>query len=263
VRLVVLGDPVAHSLSPRLHTAALAATGIPGTYTARQVDHAGMERAADELRRGELDGANITMPHKLSAARISDRLAGPARRTGAVNTWVRVAGDVVGHNTDVTGIGIAWRRAGLPEAAPVLVIGAGGAAAAAVVALDGRDLAVTARRSDAVQRLAGTCDVRFEIVPWGEGRRGSVVVNATPVGMRGERLPAPLLADAVGLLDMAYGGGTTPAVREMASRGLPVADGEEMLLGQAMEAFRLWTGRPAPIEAMRGALTADPPGTVR
>ena len=80
------------------------------------------------------------------------------------------------------------------------------------------------------------------------------MVNATPIGMAGEALPAPVLAAAVGLLDMAYGSGVTPAATTMLERGLPVAHGTDMLLGQAMASFELWTGRAAPEKAMRKAL---------
>jgi shikimate 5-dehydrogenase len=84
-----------------------------------------------------------------------------------------------------------------------------------------------------------------------------VVVNATPLGMQGEELPSCALDGAVGLFDMAYGATTTPAVRRAKERGIPVVAGEQMLLGQAMASFQLWTGRRAPEDAMRRALDAS------
>ncbi len=257
----MLGDPVAHSLSPHIHTAALAATGIPGAYTARRVEGAGLAAAVAEIRAGTLDGANVTMPHKETAAALCDRLAGAARRIGAVNTLVRVGDDVVGHITDVDGVRLAWEWEQLPTDTPVLVLGAGGAAAAACIALEGRNVAVTTRRPETADALVARIATGATTVPWGSGVLGAVVVNATPLGMRGERLPEGVLAQAAGLLDMAYGSGTTPAVATMRRRGLPAAGGVTMLLGQAVESFRLWTGRTAPLAAMRAALGDAPVGT--
>jgi shikimate dehydrogenase len=257
VRLAVLGDPVAHSLSPVLHTAALRAAGLPGSYVALQVDEPGMAHQAHRLRSGELDGVNITMPHKTTAAHLSDRVAEQARRTGAVNTWVRVADDIIGHNTDVAGVQHAWVWAGLPDDTPVLVLGAGGAAAAAVVALGGRRLFLAARRADSARRLLALTGVPAEQAPWGHPMPGAVVVNATPLGMKGERLPEGMVDQAAGLFDMAYGHRPTAASARAAELGIPAADGPMMLLGQAIESFRLWTGRVAPVDAMQKALDAE------
>ncbi len=254
MRLVVLGDPVAHSLSPLLHGTALRALGLDGEYTVRRVDAGGMRTAAAELRAGALDGANITMPHKHLAAELADRCSDRARRSGAVNTWVRVGDEIVGHNTDVVGVHHAWQWAGLPSEAPVRVLGAGGAAAAALLALEHRTIYLTARRPDAAAATAARVGVEVTLAPFDARVPGSVVVNATPLGMHGEVLPAAVLDGVSGVLDMAYGAAPTPAVGWAAAQGLPVADGTDMLLGQAIESFRLWTGRQAPVTDMRAAL---------
>jgi len=257
VRLAVFGDPVAHSLSPALHRAALDAVGIPGSYEAVRVDEAGMAEAVASIRRGTLDGANVTMPHKALALHLVDEASSEARRAGAVNTLVRVEGRVVGHNTDISGVAQAWRWGGLPAAGPVLILGAGGAAAAAVLALQDHTITVATRRPEAglalLERLGVVGRARGLDVPGG----GMVVVNATPLGMQGEELPSCALDGAVGLFDMAYGATTTPAVRRAKERGIPVVAGEQMLLGQAMASFQLWTGRRAPEDAMRRALDAS------
>ncbi len=250
----MLGDPVAHSLSPLLHATALAEVGIPGEYVARRVDAAGLAAAVVELRSGGLDGANVTMPHKEAAAALCDRLAGSARRIGAVNTLVRVGSEVVGHTTDIDGVRLAWEWGGLPNDLPVLILGGGGAAAAAYVACDRRPIFVSTRRPESAEALIARLGGTAAVAPWGSGISGSVVVNATPLGMHGERLPDRVLAEAAGLLDMAYGAGTTPSVAAMSRRSLPVVDGVNMLLGQAVAAFRLWTGRRAPLAAMREVL---------
>jgi len=257
----VLGDPIEHSLSPLLHSAALAAAGLAGTYQRRRVDAGGMALAVAEIRDGRLDGASVTMPHKELAAELSDRLTATARRAGAVNTLVRVGRAVVGHNTDVVGIQAAWSAAALPDDAPVLILGAGGAAAAALLALEGRAVFLTARRAAAAPALILRTRVAAAVHPWGQSVAGAVVVNATPVGMGGEPLDEALLEPAPGLFDMAYASTVTPGVEWMKAHGRPVADGRLMLLHQAAAAFELWTGHRAPAAEMAAALdeivTAD------
>lgn len=253
MRLVVLGDPVAHSLSPALHRAALRSVGLAGTYAARRVDEVAMAEALEMIRRGELDGANVTMPHKQLAARLTDHNAALAQRAGAVNTLVRVGAEVFGHNTDIAGVRYAAERAALPTG-PVLVLGAGGAAAAALLAFEGRDLAVSARRRERAEGLVARLAIDAQIVEWGKARPGAVLVNATSLGMHDEALPIADLVAHTGLLDMPYAAGLTPAAALMRGAGRPVADGPDMLLGQAIAAFRLWTGREPDATAMRSAM---------
>lgn len=235
--------------------AALRELGIPGSYEARRVDAAGMARAVGEIREGRLDGANVTMPFKGLAAALVDECVGAAARAGAVNTIVRTPdGLVAGHLTDVEGVQTAWAWGGLPTSAPVLVLGAGGAAAAALVALEDRELSLAARSPKRAADLLGRLGVGASVISWGAGVTGAVVVNATPVGMRGEALPEPVVEPAAALFEMTYGPQPSPAVEEMWRRGRPVVGGLDMLLAQAMASFTLWTGRPAPEEAMRAAL---------
>jgi shikimate dehydrogenase len=216
-----------------------------------------MEAAVAEIRTGQLDGGNVTMPHKDLAARLCDRLAATAARAGAVNTLVRVGGQVIGHNTDVAGIRDAWRAAALPTAGPILILGAGGAAAAAAIALEGRELAITSRSLERAADLTSQLSVVASVLPWGQPLAGAVIVNATPTGMQGEPLDQEQLAVAAGVFDMAYGPQETPAVRHMRELGRPVADGRLMLLHQAAAAFSLWTGREAPVAEMWAALAAN------
>ena len=254
MRLVVLGDPVDHSRSPAIQTAALEACGIEGTYTARCVDEAGMVGAVDEVRYGRLAGANVTMPHKQLAFELADRVSEAALRSGAVNTLVRRDGEVWGHNTDVEGIRAVWGSAHLPTDRPVLVLGAGGAAAGAVVAVADHAIVVSARRGQAAVELIERTRVEGSVVPWGASVEGAVVVNATPIGMGKEPLPPELLAVASGFFDLTYGPVESPSVRYARDLGIPTADGKELLLAQAAASFEIWTGIRAPIDVMRVAL---------
>jgi shikimate dehydrogenase len=256
VKLAVLGDPVAHSKSPAIHTAALAAAGISGTYEARRVDDHGVRSAFDEVRSGVLTGFNVTMPHKLLAAELCDHLDPDASRAGSVNTVVLIDGAVWGYSTDVGGIRDAWGD--LPPVGPILILGAGGAAAAACVALAERPIYLAARRfgagADLAHRLIGAgLNVNVAEVRWGVPVIGSVVVNCTPLGMKGESLPEDVLAAANGLLDMAYGAAVTPAVLGVREMGRAAVEGIDLLVFQAARAFRIWTGVDPPIEVMRKA----------
>jgi len=212
-----------------------------------------MASAASEMRTGELHGANITMPYKGVAARLADGLSSDAARAGSVNTWtLEDRGRLVGHSTDVEAIRRVWVRAGLATDCSVLVVGAGGAAAAAMVALDERDLWCSARRPEAVSALADRVDVPLRPLERGGSLPGAVVVNATPLGMRGGELPVRLLEESMGLFDMAYvaGGVETGAVRWMRERRKPASDGLEMLAAQAEASFEMWTGHGAPAGLM-------------
>ena len=253
LRLAVLGNPVAHSLSPVIHRAALEHAGIDGTYVHRRVDDEGMALVAAEIREGKLDGANVTMPHKSLAARLADRLSPVAERCGGANTLWRDGDCLRAHTTDPDGVRFAWEHAGLPDETPVLVLGAGGAAAAALVALEGRRCRISARREEAARDLVARLDSDASVHAWGEPLPGAVVVNATPLGMAGENLPG-LSEEAAGLLEMTYGGGETPAAALLRARNRPVAPGELMLVGQGAASFAIWTGVEVPPTVMLAAL---------
>lgn len=255
MKLVLLGDPVEHSRSPAIQNAALGAAGIVGSYEARRVDRAGLASAIDEIRYGGLDGANVTMPHKESAFALVDRVSEIALRAGAVNTVIHRDGMAAGDNTDVSGLLRVSDDLGLGETDAVLVLGSGGAAAAALVAFADRRILISARSGDRAGTLLHRTRVDGEVVEWGNAIQGAVVVNATPLGMAGEPLPDGIVERAAGLIDLPYGDQRTPSVVSGFALGLPVADGREVLLAQAAASFELWTPVAAPIEAMRAALS--------
>jgi len=251
VKLAVLGDPVSHSKSPAIHNAALAAVGVAGTYEARKVDDGGVRAAFDEVRSGVLTGFNVTMPHKRLAAELCDHLHPDASRAGSVNTVAAIEGAAWGFSTDIGGIRDAWGD--LPADGPILILGAGGAAAAACVALCNRPLYLAARRFGAGADLAQRLEITIGEVHWEVPVIGSIVVNCTPLGMKGESLPEDVLAAASGLFDMAYGSTVTPAILAARQIGLKVVEGIDLLVFQAARSFEIWTGLVPPLEAMRKA----------
>jgi shikimate dehydrogenase len=254
---------VAHSLSPAIFAAAFAAAGIDGTYEVRSVNEEGVRTAFQELSAGELDGINVTMPHKALAASLCDRLDPQALRAGSVNTVVNAGDERVGYSTDIDGILECWRA--FPADRPVLILGGGGAAAAAVVALSSYPLSdlglyISTRRFGQGSELGARVGAEVGEIRWGVPVVGAIVMNCTPLGMKGEELPAPLLDLAGGLFDLAYARRSTPAVASMTGKGLPVADGLDLLVSQAGYGFRLFTGVEPPLAAMRAAVETPKAG---
>ncbi|HKZ21090.1 MAG TPA: hypothetical protein VJQ57_13395 [Acidimicrobiia bacterium] len=248
-----MGDPVSHSRSPAIFRAAFAAAGVDGEYTARQVDSAGLRQAFEDLRQGRLDGFNVTMPHKAEAYSLCDRVESEAARAGSVNTVVREGNEVVGHSTDIAAIRESWQS--MPDLGPILILGAGGAAAATAVALENQaTLYIASRTFGSGSALSRRLGIELGEVHWGVPVVMARVVNSTPLGMKGEPLPEEVLALASGLLDMPYAATETPAAARARELGIPVVDGLDLLLAQAGHGFRLWTGMTAPFDAMRLAV---------
>jgi shikimate dehydrogenase len=223
----------------------------------RDVDHNGFLAGVAEVRAGELHGANVTMPYKMVAHDVSDTLSKRAALVGAVNTLSVHEGRLTGDNTDVNGVVYAFNAAELPQHHPVIVLGAGGASAAAQVALADRELHVVARRPELAESMVARLKSGARVISWGDAVPSGVVVNATSLGMRGELLPEFALDAATGLLDMAYGDIPTRSVAILRDRGLPVADGLDMLVGQAVGCFRIWTGRDVEPMVFRGGAESE------
>ncbi len=249
LHLAVLGDPIEHSRSPAIHNAAMAHLGIDGSYMARRVRGGELSDVVSELRKGSLDGANVTMPLKLEAAALADDLTVEAAASGSVNTLRLRSGLVEGHSTDVVASARAFSDERFDQSAPILILGAGGAAAAAIIGAAGRVVYVAARN---VQRATALVDKLGSggVVPLGVGVSGALVVNATPLGKGGERLAEAITATASGIIDLPYGPGETLTVAGARAAGLPFMDGVEFLVLQAAASFEWWTGVPAPTEVM-------------
>jgi shikimate dehydrogenase len=261
----LIGDPVAHTRSPALLNAAFAAAGLNWIYVAFPVPAGHGADAVKAVRHLGLAGLTVTMPHKTDAAWACDDLTPAARTLGAVNVVsVLENGRVQGASTDGEGLVRALRDERVDVAGRrVLVLGAGGAARAIVLALRdaGAEITVAARRPDAAESVAGLVPgARSSPLPVPEVGGFDVIVNATPVGMRGEEplVDRDALNPAQFVVDTIYHPMETPLLAACRARGVPCANGIGMLVHQAALAFELWTGLDAPLPEMRAAAEPDP-----
>ena len=257
----VIGWPLEHSLSPAIHNAAFRRLGLDWVYLSFPVRAEDLATAVQGLRALGAVGANVTMPHKGEVVEHMDDLSGDARAIGAVNTIQRAGHRLIGHNTDVDGF-LAFVRddAGLRIAdTRCLVLGAGGAARAIVRALDASGaatIALCARRDEQAEQVAAlVSDAEVERLRWGslanESRAFDLIVNATPLGMRGQdALPELEPAEGQAVVDLVYDPPETPLVEAAKRAGGAGWGGLGMLVHQAAASLRIWTGQEAPVEAM-------------
>lgn len=257
-RLVLLGHPVAHSASPRFQNAALKAAGIPLTYETLDVLP---ERLDDTLRELAAQNAagNVTIPHKESLyARCVSRTA-VAERAGAVNVFWHVDGSLHGDNSDVAGVEVMSKALlqGNCAGARVALLGAGGAAAAVLCAVErwqGARATLYNRHMPRAEQLAARfAPLVTPVSSLAEALEGAtLVVNATPIGMRDNAFPVPIdaLPSGAAVFDLVYRPEETAWVRAARETGHRAADGEGMLLEQGARAFERWFGR----EPDRGAM---------
>jgi shikimate dehydrogenase len=262
--LGVIGDPVAHSLSPTLHNAAFEALGLDWVYVGFPVPRGRGAAAVAAVSALGLAGLNVTMPHKEEVAGACDELTADAAALRSVNTVVGLPdGRTLGDSTDGPGFLDALADDGIEVAGePVLVLGAGGAARAVILALGraGASVTVAARRPDAAEGAAALAP-GAPTLPFGavDPTPYSLVVNATPLGMSGGD-PLPVDPEALhgkqAVVDLVYHPADTPLLTAARAKGALAVNGLGMLLHQAARSFRLWTGQPAPVDAMRAAVTA-------
>ena len=281
IRLGLIGYPLSHSLSPQLHAAAFHALELDGEYRLYPVapdDNQGLAKLAQRLRMGELQGLNVTIPHKQTVLPLLDDLTPSAQAIGAVNTLYLKGDRLIGHNTDAPGfLSDLHNSFGQPTVEKnALVLGAGGAARAVVYALltDGWNVTLAVRRADVDQAAALIESMRGAA---GNGSMSSVlldvdtlsplvdgirlVVNATPLGMSPkaedcpwpEGLPFPRVAT---VYDLVYNPRETLLLQRARAAGLCAASGIGMLVEQAALSFACWTEREAPREVMFEAVEA-------
>lgn len=272
--LALLGHPVAHSRSPAIHAAALEALGVDARYLAFDVRPEALGAAVEGLRALGALGANVTVPHKRAVMAHLDRVEPAAAAIGAVNTIAREGDALVGSNTDAPGLVRSLEDAGVALAGRrVWVVGAGGAARAAVAGLaeaGASSIRVHARRPAQAEALVADLEplagARLSHGPL-EGE-ADLLVQATSATLESAAdpegfataLPLESLAAGAVVVDLVYAPLETAALARARRLGLRAVDGLGMLVWQAALALERWTGREAPVEIMRAAaLDAMPP----
>ena len=278
--LGIIGYPLEHTLSPAMHNAAFAVSGLDWVYAAFRVPPGSASAAVEAVRVLGLGGLSVTIPHKEEVLSALDVLEPEAQAIGAVNTvfWTPDRDQLVGANTDVEGFEKGLKTAlGINlEGRSVVIIGAGGSARAvlwAAVTRGARHITVLARTPSRASRMVRRiCESAFAMLPSRTpppieicSMDGSLIeealsnadlmVNATPLGSDGTSLPVPESAihDRLYVFDLVYFPSKTPLVQAGIRRGAGAAGGLEMLILQGARQFEIWTGRPAPVSAMKRA----------
>ena len=271
--LGLVGWPVAGSLSPALHSAALKACGQSGEYRLYPAPplpagRAILQTLLDLLRNGELHGLNVTIPHKQTLLPLLDELTPAAQAIGAVNTLWAEDGRLYGDNTDAPGFlaDLAGQLKNLPAyPKKALVLGAGGAARAVVYALlhSGWEVRLAARRLEQAQQLAADFPALAGVTELSSiAGDESLIVNASAAGM----LPHPdtspwpaglILPERAFVYDLVYKPVLTRLMQQASQAGLPNCNGLGMLTHQAALAFQRWSGCPASLEAMRRVMNTE------
>ena len=269
--LAVIGCPIAHSLSPAMQGAAIAAAGVDFAYIALKILPEDLAAAVTGLRVANFRGFNVTIPHKTAIMPLLDAVTDDAKKIGAVNTVVNDDGFLTGYNTDAEGF-----TAGLyafdaaARGKVVALLGAGGAARAVLHALikDGAaKIFVGARNADKAAALAADFAAVGDVggTSWESAdfaevlTRADLIVNATPLGM-GENVAAMPPVDwqktksTAVAYDLIYTPAETLFLRKAKDSGHKIINGEYMLAAQGAAAFKLWTGHDADISAMKNTL---------
>lgn len=278
-RAGVIGHPLGHSISPALFAAAFKSAGIDATYEAWDTPADTLQGRVDALRGADYLGANVTVPHKEAIVPMLDGLSDGAKAIGAVNTVVHRDGKLTGHNTDVTGFARALKDdAGFDaKGKATMLLGSGGAARAVAVALieaGASVVYVVARQPKKLDRMA------VELKPltksgttitwayWGDGSylrslaEADLLVNCTPVGVAGSEtagkpvIDGALIQPKTVVFDLVYNPAETPLLAAAKAAGAKPVSGAGMLVYQAAESFRLWTGQDADVAAMKDAAKA-------
>jgi shikimate dehydrogenase len=257
----VAGRPVRHSLSPLIHNAWLAGAGIDGVYVAFSPAETGFAALVDGFRGGVVRGLNVTLPFKAEALALADQASDAARAAGAANLLVfREDDEVMADNTDGVGLLAALRDQAdfQPNAGPIVVLGAGGAAqgtVAALLAAGAPQVRLVNRTRARAQALADFFGPKVSVSDWvdlADAQSGAAaLINATSLGLAGgaplDVDLTPLPATAV-VMDMVYKPLETPLLAQARGRGLRAADGLAMLIGQAAPSFEAFFGQPPPAE---------------
>ena len=252
----LIGNPVAHSLSPVMHNTAFRSTGYNGAYLAFPIAKLGRD-TIDGIKALGIKGLSVTIPHKVAIMDFLDEIDDTAQKIGAVNTIQNDNGKLIGSNTDYIGAVNALKEKTSIKNKDVVMIGAGGAARAVGYGIvsEGGNLKIVNILQDEGERLAGDLGVGYHPLSDFSKLDYQILVNATPVGMTPDTDNMPVspegLKKGAVVMDIIYNPLRTKLLTEAEKIGCATVDGLSMFVFQGAAQFELWTGKDAPVELMR------------
>ena len=275
-KLVLIGNPVGHSMSPIMHNAALKHLGLDKNfnYSKRDVKDKDLSSFVDELRNERVYGANVTIPHKVNVMKYVDGLTKEAYLIGAVNTIFLEEDKVIGHNTDGIGCLEALNEKGVKvKNKNILILGAGGAAKALAITFginNAKSVSILNRTVKKAKKLSTDVKEKTDADSDFSGlsnlndfiQKSDILINSTPVGMKGEFENKTIakkgfLRKNLVVMDIVYNPIKTRLIKDAEDVGCKVVEGLGMLLYQGAEGFEIWTKRKAPVKVMKRALKEE------
>jgi len=263
----VIGDPINHSLSPNIHSAAFRELNLDCSYIGYRIPKEELEEGIEGLKKIKITGFNVTIPHKIKIMKYLDKIDESCSLIGAANTIVNTDGILKGYNTDMDGFLEPFKKKGLKIInSKVLLLGAGGAARAIVagfakakaksITIANRTLENAEKLSEFAEKIGLSADViKIENVK-DSAKNYDIIVNATSIGLKNEQSIISLdgVNEKTIVYDIVYMPMNTDFIKKAKENGAVVIYGYEMLLGQATRAFEIWHNMEAPYNAMKKAL---------
>jgi shikimate dehydrogenase len=260
----VIGDPIDHSLSPAIHNAAFGFLRMDCTYIAYRIPKGELASGIEALKKIQISGFNVTVPHKIEMMKFLDEADETCTKIGATNTVVNNNGFLKGYNTDMDGFLDPIKKRNIDcRDSDVLIVGAGGAARAIVVGFAKekvRKITIanrTRERADELIKFANNLGMQSDYSDLSNAGniagKYKFIVNATSMGLKGNACPISTRAitkDSI-VYDIVYMPVETELIEQSKKQGATIIYGWEMLLGQAMRSFEIWTGQEAPYQAMK------------
>ena len=263
----VIGDPIDHSLSPNIHSAAFREMDLDSSYIAYRIPKGELAEGIEGLKKIKIDGFNITIPHKIEMMKYLDKIDESCSLIGAVNTVSNKDGVLKGFNTDMDGFLEPFKKKELKIAdTKVLLLGAGGAARAIVAGFakeKAKSITIanrTLEKASALSEFAKSIGLDANLIKIEDIKESAkdydIIVNATSIGLRNE--PSPIVFDGINektiVYDIVYMPMNTDFIKKAKENKATIIYGYEMLLGQAIRSFEIWHGIEAPYNAMKKAL---------
>jgi shikimate dehydrogenase len=263
----VIGDPINHSLSPNIHSAAFRELDLESSYIAYRIPKGELKEGIESLKKIKIDGFNVTIPHKVEMMKYLDKMDESCSIIGAVNTVTNNEGVLKGYNTDMDGFLDPFKKKEIKiQDKKILLLGAGGAARAIVagvtkenakhITIANRTLVNANNLAQFANKIGLTAD-SITIEKVGNNLQNyDIIVNATSIGLKNE--PSPISFESIKpetiVYDIVYMPMHTDFLKKAKEKGAKIIYGYEMLLGQAVRAFEIWHGIEAPYNAMKKAL---------